>query len=606
MKNFRVSLLVALLGSVCVLQPVRSQETGPVDPRLSSVQITIALAGVTVEELLKEATAKTGITMRADPAERAWKVREMPVTVFTKDMPVAHFQTHIARLLDLRWARSGEPGRYVYTLWQDRNARDREARALAEKQNEQQAMLERKWNDALDAYKKSVSSDSGSLPEDAAAFSRFAASDPFGQSYANLLSALGPAALPALIAGQEFSRPFSSLPPAQQAAAMAYYQGLRDLAAKMPRGDQRPPQQPVNWNDVNLTFKPIPNFDGSGDATRMGMLGAMGFEGMGPGFNEFPILDPGSRMADIMAEGLLRVNSGESMESVMQDLGSKFEAEMRSGNLMGRSDDVTADLPDNPLLEKEIEAESEEPVRPMMLLGAVPQQAGLNIFAEDWKRMGERPIRGLKGKVPEVLKEATWGAKLKWTLDGTAIRMTAEDWAERRAAMVPASHIKYWKETIEEYGSLNLDDLAHMSIHYTPEQISTLMTADGQIAANVWPLMDARRKQVFQFYARLDESAVAQAKAAGGLPVASLTHDQQVALLPVLKSNGVNEEDFFVQGATVSIAKEGTRSDLVLNYPPDNSKRILLTRELGRPGGAAARQARPEAGDDSAQEAVQP
>ena len=604
--KFYLLVALALLGSVCILQPVLSQETGPVDPRLASVRISIGMAGVTVEELLKEATAKTGITMRADPTERAWKVREMPVTVFTEDMPVAHFQTHIARLLDLRWARSGEPGKYVYTLWQDRNARDREARALAEKKNEQQAMLERKWNDALDAYKKFVSTDSGSLPEDAAAFSRFAASDPFGQSYANLLAALGPAAFPALTAGQEFSLPFRNLSPTQQAAAMAYHQGLRDLAAKMPRGDQGPPQKPVNWDEVNLSLKPIPNFDGSGDATRMGMLGAMGFEGAGPGFNEFPILDPNSRLADIMAEGLLRVNSGESMESVMQDLGIKFEAEMRSGDLMGKSDNVSADLPDNPLLEKEIEAESEEPVRPMMLLGAIPQQAGLNIFSEDWKRMGERPIRGLKGKVSEVLKEATRGAKLKWALDGTAIRMTAEDWAERRAAMVPASHIKYWKETIEEYGSLNLEDLAHMSIHYTPEQLSTLMTSDGQIAANVWPLMDARRKQVFQFYAELGESAVAQAKAAGGLAAASLTHEQQIALLPVLKSNGVAEEDFFQPGASVSIVKEGTRSDLVLNYPPENSRRILLTRELGRPGGPGGRQARPEPGDDSAQEATGP
>jgi len=121
--------LLCALAVLCLLLPIadcRAQgsasDASVPDPRLSS-KITLSETRVSVEDLLRKASEKAGVVMQPSSQKRYWKVREMPVSVYVKDMTVREFQAQLSKLLDLQWARAGEEGKWTYTLWQARKLR---------------------------------------------------------------------------------------------------------------------------------------------------------------------------------------------------------------------------------------------------------------------------------------------------------------------------------------------------------------------------------------------------------------------------------------------------------------------------------------------------
>ena len=155
--------------------------------------------------------------------------------------------------------------------------------------------------------------------------------------------------------------------------------------------------------------------------------------------------------------------------------------------------------------------------------------------------------------------------------------------------MVPKADIEYWKQVVEDNGTLPLDDLAHIARVYTPEQLMEMMMSEPSLAAHLGSLMDPGRKRALQFYGGLDGPSLAALRSSEGLDLRRLSRAQLDALVPILEENGASPQEALVDGATMRLMQDRDDPHLLLTYPPEGSVRIGLRhrqRQLpGREGG---------------------
>lgn len=582
-KSVLVSSLLLgclLIFSCCAIAQDQASSPAP-DARLLK-KITLAESRITLDELLKKASEQAGVTMRADKEQKAWKVRELPVSVQLKDITVSSFQQTIAKLLDLRWMRTGETDKWIYTIWQDKNARERETLALEQKKEEKINKLYDKWREGTDAMAKvaSLTPEELAKAKEQYPFLKFAMDDPLGKPYVQLLMGLGPAAISSAAEGQEFRVGYSQLPPFQQQNVQGFVTGLHNLMSRMPGGESE--LGDVDWSRVSVEIKPVPSGAGGGAPDRMGFLGMLMVSGGGmkrP--SVFPILDHTNPMANMLADGVVKVTQGTDPKDVMQQVGQAMQSMMKGGGVEGDSSSqrmADSEPPTDPKLQKEVEIKPGDTSDIGSALAGLVEQAGINIFAEAWKQPGVGAVQD-KGTVEQVLNRTAKRFIMKWdyTAASSAVRIKSDDWAAKRAAMVPAAELKYWADKAEEKGTLGLDDLAELASTYTQEQIMGMMASNDAIAHSAWPLAAGDRRKAIAFYGTLKGDALSLAKSDLGIPAVRLSDEQHESLISVLDARGVSPDDFFVTGSRVILRESANGSSLTLIYPPDKTLDIRLT-----------------------------
>ena len=102
------------------------------DERLAG-RITCRVERKTVADLLAQLTEGTHIVFRAGSDTDDWRVREMKVDVFAKEVTLSDLMNSIARATKLTWRRGGDEGHWTYRLYMDKKTTDA-AEALREKQ----------------------------------------------------------------------------------------------------------------------------------------------------------------------------------------------------------------------------------------------------------------------------------------------------------------------------------------------------------------------------------------------------------------------------------------------------------------------------------------
>ncbi len=567
------------------------------DPRLER-RITLSESRVTLEELLRTASEEAQIFLIPSSERRFWKVREVPVSVHAREVTVREFMQQIAALLDFTWSRAGEPGRWTYTIWQGANARDREARALRAKEEERLAKLRGGWDalaDSLSELRKMSPSEIDRAAETDLLL-RFAARDPIGRPYTEFLGAIGPAVVQSIMSGQEYRVPFDRLPPAQQQNLQDLRSGVRQLVQRMdPSGRAAEDDAEVDWSRVTVRISPVPEGVAHSGMVPGGFLGIIELTGdrrLG-NMSGFPILDPTSDVARLLARAVVRVNAGEDARSVFEEMGREMGEAMRQAAEGRREEGSGTAAERDPVLEQEVELQlKDSPQDPGSALAALPEKAGLNVFAEAWRVPGAQ-VRTTKGRVGDILDSVTRAFQSEWELDGSHVRIRSRNWAERRAAMVPKADIQYWKQQAEEQGSLSIDDLAHIAATYSPEQLMEMMMSEPALGAHLGPLMDPRRKRALLFYGTLDERTLAALRSGDGMDPRRLSDSQARALLSVLQDSGLSPQEVMVEGARVQLIEEGSAGDgvfsLSVRYPPEGSVTVPLNSggfRGGRRGGA--------------------
>jgi hypothetical protein len=579
------ALLATVRGGV-LAQRSGAEVSWTDDPRLER-RITLAQTRVTLEELLRAASGEAGLFLIATSEKRAWKVREMPVSVHVREITVREFMRQLAALLDFTWSRAGEEGRWTYTIWQGANARDREARALRSREDERTARLRSGWDaltSALAGLQKMSPSEIEKAAESDPLF-QFAARDPVGRPYTALIGSLGPGVVESVLSGRDYSVPFSALPPAQQQNLQDLMNGMRQFAQKLdPSGRAAGDGAEVDWNRVTLRVSPVPPGVAHSEMVPGGFLGMIQLSGdpsLRGMMSAFPILNPTSDVAKMLARAVVRVHAGEDPQSVFEQMGREM-GESLTRAASGRQETQKPDSAElDPLLAQEIELRPQEGQQDAGgALAELPEKAGLNVFAEAWRQPGAQ-LRVHRGRVADILAALAGAFRCEWELDGSSIRLRSRNWAERRAAMVPKADIEYWKQVVEDNGTLPLDDLAHIARVYTPEQLMEMMMSEPSLAAHLGSLMDPGRKRALQFYGGLDGPSLAALRSSQGLDVRRLSRSQLDALIPILEENGASPQEALVAGATMRLMQDRDNPHLLLTYPPEGSVRIGLRHRQG-------------------------
>lgn len=550
-----------------------AQEPAEPDPRLSKT-VTLSETGVTLAAALAKASELTGVTMKTDSDSRQWKVRDLPLSLRLKDVPASGFQAQLGKLLDLRWTRTGQAPGWTYTLWQDANARSREAKALTAAEDAKLATAEAKWRKITDAISAAGSMSAADIEKQGASkpFMKFLSQNEFGKSYAGLMSGLAGAALPSLAAGETFRAPYSSLSPSLRQNVQGFVNGLNSFAS-MAGGGARA-SAPGNWREMTVTIRPMPANAGQGVLDRLGMLGFIQIEGgssSGEGRRSmpmvFPIVDPSSEIASMIGTGAERIANGENPRDVMRDMGPKAGQAARTAAeapAEQTAQQAASKAPDDPRLQKEVEIKAAKGSDLTAALDAISEKTALAIVADGWKYSGVN-IKEDKGAAADVLDRLTAAIGAEWELDGGFIRIRAKDWAARRAAMVAAEDLSYWKSRVDENGNIGLDDLALMAGSYSDEQIARIRESDEKMRSATFYLTVPQWRQALRFYGMLSDQQAAQARTGQGLDVSSLSRAQRDGLAGVVEQWGSKvQADVMAAGSRIRVKEDGDTTYLVV------------------------------------------
>ncbi len=593
MKTDRLLLGFSVLMALALPTLAQDDAKPTPDSRLQKT-VTISATHILLSELLAKVEQQTGVSLKADTESKAWKVRELPVSVEVKDATLEDFQRQLAKLLDLRWARSGAEGGWVYTLWQDKNARGREASALTASAVTQQQKVEKQWTAIGDELAKLAEMTPEEINQAAKdnPFIDFISTNPFGKAYGNLLSSLAPAALPDITSGQPFRAPYDSLSSGQQKAVQTYMNGMTEIQRRMTKKNQGETFS-GDWAKTAVVFRPMPQGPGHQIVDKLGLIGFLEVSGAGDaGKFNFPIVEPKSQMASLVAKGFAKVQSGQSVDSVMKDVGTAIDEFLRTSTDREATSGAEGKSPTDQLDPKLLAGVDLKPKTPTDVgaaLADLTEKPGINIYAESWKQPG-MSIRPDKGTAAEVITRASKSFGMTWDYEPSSARIRADNWAERRAAMVSQESIKYWTDLIDKKGALNLDDLAAMAGEFTREQMMTLMTSEEKIASNAWPLIAPDRRTAILFYASLPTDQAKRLRSAQGLSVNGLSGDVRASLLSVVQARGISADDFFVDGATVRLTETSEAgAKMVFAYPPDKTTEITLLRPAPAPKPAPAK-----------------
>jgi len=583
--------LLSALAVFCLLLPAaacRAQgstsDASVPDPRLSN-KLTLSETRVSVEELLRKASELSGVVLQPSSQKRYWKVREMPVSVYVKDVTVREFQAQLSKLLDLQWARAGEEGKWTYTLWQVAGARSREEAAAKAAENEQTSRVVQGWRNVQDGLAKLSQMSPSELAEAAAKdpLVKFATQDPVGRPYTQILSGLGPAAIESINAGQDLRVPFGRLSPDVQQSVRDFSGSLRSFIGKMGErdGGQEWDASGVDWQGVTVAVKPLPEGVGRTGMVPGGFMGILEIQGGGlRGLGQLPVLDPSSDFAKMMAQAVVRVNAGEDPNTVFQQMGQNLQEVMQRGGQSGKKDDAAAEdeSKTDPRLLKEVDIKPSEASDVGGSVSELLEKAELNILAEAWKMPGATGSPQ-KGSAKKVLDTTTARFRCDWEFENGSVRIRAKDWAARRAAMVPKADIDYWKDLAQTNGKLGIDDMVTIANTYTAEQLTEMMVAEQTLARYVSPLMQPERRQAYQLHGLMGEAGIRAAGSENGMPAVNVSQAQGDMLVSILDARGINPHEVFVPGSVLYLrSMEGT-TKFIVNYPPDKSIEITVHRD---------------------------
>ncbi|MCC6484819.1 MAG: hypothetical protein IT209_08240 [Armatimonadetes bacterium] len=581
---FIASLLVICASVSSAAETERQQ-----DLRLSKT-ITLSETHALLDDLLKKASEESGVTMRADQETKAWKIRELPVSVEVKDATVQEFQAQLARLLDLRWARSGREGEWVYTIWQDRNSRDREARELQSKQDEQLEKVTAQWQEIADGLKALMSPHDKTSQEQAGGkndpeqdFGKFVSQDPFGKAYGSLVSALASSAVPSVAAGEPFRVPYNQLTPAQQSSLQFFATGMNYFHSKLGNKTDSTAFD-GDWSKTSLVMRPMPSGPGHAVMDQIGFAGTLEVSGVGAGGRMgFPIVTPGSPMAALITKAVNRFAQGEDPRTVVQQIGTEIGEAVQTINRETAARELAeTPAPTDPRLLTEVEIDPKDISDAAAALKPVVEKAHIDIYAEAWNQPDRKAAKD-KGTAKKVIAGVSSTFGMTWDYSAGAARLKADDWAQRRAAMVAQADKKYWADLAKKNGGLNLEELAQIAQSYSQEQLMGLLMSDQTLSASGWALVTTERRSAVLFYGSLPESQIERLRSTG-LSALGLSPQERSSLDAVLIARGISARDFFVPGALVKLLEApDTGTKLVLSYPPDKTQEIDLTRPVKAP-----------------------
>jgi hypothetical protein len=461
-------------------------------------KVTIAYAKSTVEAVLKAIAGKTGVALTAGRGQEDWLSRELPVSLFVKDVPARTVLEQLPKLTDFHWTVTGEGDARAYQFWQDLKARQAQADEVVTRDKQRKADRVRRAlmnMEGLARYGTMTPSAIEAL-KDKDPLGLLLASQPGFSSIPKLVGGLTREQQMAATTPEGLKIPYSSLSPAMKAEVRSFLSGISQFAARVAPPDELKGLTVPTEDDLakaTLAFLPQKS-DSRNPLEDQGMTGQMEIQGLvGRGaINDFPLFDTtspvGKAFGNLLSEVLQGAPPDQLMPRLQAEVGSAILESVIQGHPEGQTD---------PELQKKVKLvlKSESGRMPSLgeVLQAVHEASGFSILSDNLPSTGgqmpalgavtdEMPLYVLLGVLRTV-----YG--LAFTKEGVLLRLKDVDWAGKRDALIPQAQMARWKAKAAAGGKWTLGDLFEMAA-LTETQIKLTLANDDDLRVCGWTLRD--------------------------------------------------------------------------------------------------------------------
>lgn len=550
------AVLIALSVSVACAQSTLDSKA---DPRLDK-KVTIEVTHTKLEDVAKQLTEQTGVTIKAGTGERDWKVRERKVTIQAKEIPFGTLVTEVSKLLGFYVSKSGKEGEWAYTFWQDLKARQLEAEMLSAEKEAEAQRITRIREGAIDAASEALklSPEEARKTKDTDPWLAYLGGTTNGRAYATMLQYIAntfPTERDLMLRGLRTSILITDLPPnMQQVASDMVGGGFMGFARN---------EKDMDGNSIfdgvdpyQITIMPGLGF-GTSDR-EMGMMGLGGVliltgrqAGLTPemqawmpdGFpaGMFPVTGSDSLLGNAFGELLVALDEGATDEEIEHLMGNEEQQLEFAAEALAGESQTEKEPPTDPELVREVEL-GKLP-KPVDFMEPGPNQArdagrvveemskavGKPVLVESF--IGSIPLQTYLNPGKQPLYRILIGiekAGYAWVFEDAALRVRPNDWATQRSYEIPESLIAKYVSILERNGTLTLDDLTMIVTELSDAQIDNTLMKDKKLMLPMMTMQSilGHTRELLRFYGSLSSQQKAMLKSEAGLPFSSLSSQQ--------------------------------------------------------------------------------
>lgn len=551
---FRQMLVAsAVLALLCLLVPSAWCGEGVLakgeDPRLDS-KITFDADGIALSSALEQLSEIANVTILAGVNDDDWSVRDRKIIVHVKDLSLRDLMRYIASTFHFHWSRGGDPGKYAYKLWQDKNEQqEEESLRNAERSQQIKQSREKRENALADMVGLGALSASDAANLKANDPWRYVlATEPLGRDVAEFMSNFAEARN-AFVQGTEATFPVAELPPALQESvrriAVSYDSLTKAIGASEDHSDLLNRFEKLQIT-VNRT-RP------SEDVIGQSMLGQLTI-GTGSDSFDIPLFDPASPVGKALGKAIISLKQGVPKEQV----GKQLQEDMASavGAITGTSTSSSRDITSDPKLREKVKLFDGPTTATLpVALKALSIKTGLNVVS-DYFPSGAPALDGREKTIGEHLETIRTLYGANWTKAGSVITFRDNEWFIKRAYAVPEVWIKYWTDRGKLNNGLLIEDMAQIG-NLRDEQIDHTIMADP-VMIRLGAGEAARNRQILRFYSALTADQRKQ-MSGSGLAVGSLSDELWDMLKAALAT----------KGAAYAAVQKGSQVIQFAQSPPD-------------------------------------
>jgi len=559
--------VMLILSSAAFGALPKDDDSAP-DPRLDQ-KVTLELGNVTLEDICKELSKLTGVTIVAGRGKSDWQVKERRTVIFAKDVTARDVLSRLSKLHHYRLSRSGPAGKWAYVFWQDRRSRDEEqALRDAEAANVEQRIANAAayYPELAGAASRMTEKELTEL-EKSDPFKHFLITDPLGQAVCDLASQIPPEVWNG---SQNWSLPVDGQNPGLAATGERFLSEFHAFETLMSgvfdQGGAENRSQPPGGPVTKINFRPAED-----DMAKLaGLLGELQVTARKDGreyTESVPLIDPNSPFASAAARLVKVVRSGATQEQ-LRAYGQQIENDLKLSFTTAREEDP---LKDDPILEEKVKIE--QPQSYASVLRAIYEKTGTLILADSYREDVSALPKG-ETSVKEIWTALCAFGK-RFARDGEWLTVVDRQWYIKRLADIPEAYLARLRSMLDERG-LALQDFEQIANDLSDEQIKKNLLRDDRLKV-LAAYLQPESISSLRFFGRLTPQEVAAMTGDARLPVEMLDPDVlQLGLkcirktLQDIEGKGafltgfeVHEEDGLVASAKVvlDIPKEDGESE---------------------------------------------
>lgn len=587
MRCLRMLLAVSL--AVCTITPALAVGKVTVDPNASppkappvekpdprlQQKVTYDGGYRRLYQVASDISKTTGVSIGCGSNRHDWQVRDVPMIVCVKDLPLGRLLNALAEAahLTLRSEVSADGKTRTYRLSRSKGLRDEIASYLGTKRAAEMAQVEWQW-DALARL--------GSLPADKQqAAAEKSPSIGSALPLAKLVAALGPEGKSAVMSGEPLSVDGTASP---QGALVREWFRTKSHGIEMARAQAGDTHPMPTADDADQVAAMLQLSDGEG-ASPLSLFATI---------QATHKTSENSHTISMITDGF-RVPSTDLRKVKGLELPPEPKPAEPGDRDMGENLRALASDADHPLVKAKVEMEQPkggEERKRAEIISALAKATGWSFVLEDFEshRSSLRPMPGgvfVRGRVIATTSTGS-GEKAsektltqldgeKWFVDEKSSLAVgcATEWRTRHANLVSESLVNSLKAKLDGSG-VELDDVLPI-LELTGGQRWEWIYGSKDLEPLSSVHFVGQDSALWKLYARLSPEDRALAKSEGGLPLAKFDPTWLVGFIEQARKSDVGSA-----GMLSTIGREDTRAQFLRDYLTDPARVGALVMRLVR------------------------